>query len=43
MICDVPLYALRTYGPLPAPTDAEELSQFSALSVFGALAASLAP
>ena len=34
--CDVVLYAERTYGPLPAPTDADELSQLSALSFLSA-------
>src|SRR5450432_1416260 len=43
VICDVPLYAFSAYGPLPAPTDADELNQFSALSAFAALPAALAP
>ncbi len=30
--CEVALYEDRTYGPLPAPTDADEFSHVSALS-----------
>src|SRR5262245_49511 len=43
VICDVVLYALSVYGPLPAPADDGELSQFSALSALAALAASVPP
>src|SRR3954467_15543508 len=32
VICEVVLYDERTYGPLPAPTDADEFSHCSALS-----------
>ena len=43
-ICDVVLYELSVYGPLPAPADALELSQFSAVSgAFAAFAASEPP
>src|SRR4051812_32557748 len=43
VICDVVLYALSVYGPLPAPTESGELSQFSALSALAAFAASVPP
>ena len=42
-IWDVVLYCLRTYGPLPAPTEAGELNHRSALSVLAALGPSVAP
>src|SRR5437764_13039615 len=42
-ICDVVLYCFSTYGPLPAPTEAGELSHCSALSVLSASAASVPP
>ena len=41
--CEVVLYAERTYGPLPAPTDAEELSHDSALSFWSAPTEALPP
>src|SRR5688572_12234506 len=43
MICDVVLYCLSRYGPLPTPRDAGELNQRSALSVLSAFRASVAP
>src|SRR3954451_14676698 len=43
MIWDVVLYALSTYGPLPAPTEAAELNHCSALSVLSASAADVPP
>src|SRR4029079_9448222 len=36
---DVVLYVFSTYGPLPAPADAEALNHCSALSAVGAFAA----
>ena len=42
-ICEVVLYCLRTYGPLPAPTEPDELNHCSALSVLSASAASVPP
>src|SRR3954471_21977926 len=41
--CDVVLYCLSTYGPLPAPTEPGELNHFSALSAFAAFAPSSSP
>ena len=43
MICEVVLYCLSRYGPLPAPRDAAELNHLSALSALSAFAASVAP
>src|SRR6266516_20037 len=43
MICEVVLYCLSRYGPLPAPAEAAEFSHCSALSVLSALAASVPP
>ena len=43
VICEVVLYDLRTYGPLPAPAEAGVLSHVSALSAVDALAASVPP
>src|SRR6476619_1520985 len=42
-ICEVVLYCLRTYGPLPAPAELDELNHCSALSVLSASAASVPP
>ena len=43
VICEVVLKALRMYGPLPAPAEADELRKFSAVSAVDALAASEPP
>src|SRR5712671_244430 len=41
--CDVVLYDFRVYWPLPAPTEADELSHCSALSAVDASAADEPP
>src|SRR5438067_5140820 len=41
--CDVVLYDWSSYGPLPAPADADELNHCSALSAVEASAADVPP
>src|SRR4029079_9228460 len=41
--CEVRLYEPSTYGPLPAPAEADELNHCSALSVVEASGASVPP
>src|SRR5262249_1140153 len=41
--CDVVLYDLSSYGPLPAPADADELNHCSAVSAVEASAAAVPP
>src|SRR5882672_9613127 len=43
VICEVVLYCLRRYGPLPAPVESAELNHCSALSALSAPTEAVAP